>query len=69
MPDPSLSFPEKFLPHVPSDTCTLCLWLAALLLLFDLEQQCAVDVWQNASESNCGADEGVQLFVTANGEL
>lgn len=40
-----------------------------LLLLFDLQQQRAVDVWQNSSKGDGGADERVELFVSTNGEL
>lgn len=40
-----------------------------LLLLFDLQQQRAVDVWQNSSKGDGGTDEGVELFVSTNGEL
>lgn len=40
-----------------------------LLLLLDLEQQSAVDVGQDTTESNGGADERVQFFVTTDGEL
>ncbi len=40
-----------------------------LLLLLHLEEKGAFDVWQNTAESNGGADERVELFVTADGEL
>lgn len=40
-----------------------------LLLLFDLQQQRAVDVWQNTSKGDSCADEGIEFFVSANGEL
>ena len=40
-----------------------------LLLLLDLEQESTVDVWQDTTESNSGADQGVKLLVTANGKL
>lgn len=40
-----------------------------LLLLLDLEQQRAVDVRQDTAKGNGGADQGVELFVTTDGEL
>lgn len=40
-----------------------------LLLLLDLEQQRAVDVWQYTSEGDGGADQRVELLVTTDGEL
>lgn len=40
-----------------------------LLLLLNLEQQSAVDVGQNTTKGNGGANKGVELFITANGEL
>lgn len=43
--------------------------LASLLLLLDLQQQRAVDVWQDTSESDCCANECVEFLVTTNGEL
>jgi len=46
-----------------------CLGGLGLLLLFDLEEKCAVDVGENASEGNRSPDKGVELFVAANGEL
>lgn len=48
----------------------LCLLSSGLLLLlFDLEQQCAVDVGKDTTEGDSGADQGIEFFVTANGEL
>ncbi len=41
----------------------------AFLLLFHLEQEGAVDMRQNAAKGNRRADECVELFVTADGEL
>jgi hypothetical protein len=41
----------------------------ALLLLLHLEQQRAVDVWQDTTESDRRVNEGVEFFVTADGEL
>lgn len=39
------------------------------LLLLDLEEQRAVDVWQDTTEGDGRADQGVELLVTTNGEL
>ena len=41
----------------------------SLLLLFNLKKQGTVDVRKNASESDCGPDERVKLFVAADSEL
>lgn len=41
----------------------------ALLLLFDLQQQRSVDVWEDTAECDRGSDQGVQFFVTTDGEL
>lgn len=41
----------------------------ALLLLLHLQEQSAVDAGQDTTEGDGGADEGVQLFVTTDGEL
>ena len=51
------------------DYSSLSIHLPTLLLLFDLEQQRAVDVRQDTSESDRGADERVEFFVAADGEL
>jgi hypothetical protein len=40
-----------------------------LLLLFDLQKERAVDMWQNTSEGNGRADEGIEFFVSADREL
>lgn len=40
-----------------------------LLLLLDLEQQGAVDVWQHTTKGDSGTDQGVELFVATDGEL
>lgn len=40
-----------------------------LLLLLDLEEQGTVDVRENTTESDGGADERVKLLITTNGEL
>lgn len=42
---------------------------ALLLLLLHLEQQRAVDVRQDTSEGDRGADQGIELLVSADGEL
>ena len=42
---------------------------AALLLLFDLEGESSVDVWENTTTGDGGTDEGIKFFVTADGEL
>lgn len=39
------------------------------LLLFDLEEKSAVDVREDTSKSDGGADQGIQFFVAADGEL
>jgi hypothetical protein len=52
---------------VPSDPLRSA--VLALLLLLDLEQQRAVDVWQDTTESDRRVNEGVEFFVTADGEL
>lgn len=46
----------------------LNLGLLALLLLH-LEEQRAVDTGQDTTESDGGTDQGIQLFVTADGQL
>jgi len=40
-----------------------------LLLLLDLQQQSAVDVWQDTSEGDGRADKGIEFFVSTDGEL
>jgi hypothetical protein len=47
----------------------LCLDRLGLLLLFDLEEERAVDVRKDTSEGDGGADQGIQLFVAADGQL
>lgn len=47
----------------------LALESLGLLLLLNLEQQCAVDVWQHTTVSDRGADQGVEFFITADSEL
>lgn len=41
----------------------------ALLLLLHLQEERSVDVWQNTTERDSGSDQGVQLFITADGKL
>ena len=43
--------------------------LGALLLLLNLEQECAVDVRQNTTKGNRGVNEGIKFLVTSDGEL
>ena len=40
-----------------------------LLLLFDLEEKRAVDVREHTTERDGDTDQGVELFVTTDGEL
>jgi hypothetical protein len=40
-----------------------------LLLLFNLEQERAVDVWQYTSEGNGCANQCVEFFITTDSEL
>lgn len=48
-----------------------CLHLLSLrlLLLLNLEQQGAVDVWQDTTKGDGGANKGIELLVTTDGEL
>ncbi len=41
----------------------------ALLLLFHLEQQSSVDVWQHTTEGDGGANKGIEFLVAADREL
>lgn len=41
----------------------------ALLLLFNLEQQCTVDTRQNTTVGNSGANQSVEFLVATDGEL
>jgi hypothetical protein len=43
--------------------------LGALLLLLDLEQECAVDVRQNTTKGNRGVNKSIKLLVTSDSEL
>lgn len=49
--------------------CHLGLLGLRLLLLFDLEQKGAIDVGQDTAEGDGGADEGIELLVSTDGEL
>lgn len=40
-----------------------------LLLLLNLEQESTVDVWQDTTEGDGGANQGIELFVTTDGKL
>ena len=50
-------------------TINLNLESLVLLLLLDLQQQSAVDVREDTTEGDRGADERVEFFVPADGEL
>lgn len=47
----------------------LCLDGFALLLLLHLEQQRAINVWQDTSKGDSGTDERVEFLVSTDGEL
>jgi hypothetical protein len=47
----------------------LCFEALALLLLLHLQQECAVDMWQDTPEGDRGTDKGIEFFVSANSEL
>lgn len=49
--------------------CPLHLLSLRLLLLLNLEQQGAVDVWKDTSKGDGGTNQGVELFVTTDGKL
>jgi hypothetical protein len=55
-------------PQVQQST-TLRLGGFGLLLLFNLEKKGTVDVWEDTTEGDSGADQGVQLFIAADGKL
>jgi len=64
--NPSAAIP----PLLSQKNLRVCLRLSLLpLLLLDLEQQRAIDVGQDAAESDGGADERVELLVAADGQL
>lgn len=50
----------------PSSKLSLAL---AFLLLLDLEQQRTVDTRQDTAKGDGGADQGVEFFVTTDGQL
>lgn len=54
--------------HMMNPATDLYLELLALLLL-NLEKQSAVDVREDTTEGNGGADQGIEFLVSANGEL
>ena len=66
---PPLQHPPSAPKKYPSSTLVSPSHLLALLLLLDLEQQGAVNVWEHAPERDCGADQRVQLLVAADREL
>jgi hypothetical protein len=43
--------------------------LVSLLLLLNLEQECAVDVREDTTEGNRGVNESVKFLVASDGEL
>ena len=47
----------------------LCLESLVLLLLLNLQQQSAIDVREDTTKGDRGADERVEFFVSADGEL
>ncbi len=51
------------------DPPSLRLSSLGLLLLLYLEEKGAVDMREDTTESDCGPDKGVELFVAADGEL
>jgi hypothetical protein len=57
-----------YIVEVEVESCLSFLALV-LLLLLHLQQQGAVDVRQDTTEGDRRADEGVELFVAADGEL
>jgi hypothetical protein len=57
------------MPRADHTTQYLSLNLASLLLLLDLQQKSSVDMWKDTTEGNGCTDEGVEFFVSANGEL
>lgn len=61
-------FSSLFVVVVVVDDVRSCNILLALLL-FDLEQQGAVDAGEDTTKGDGGADEGVELLVTTDGEL
>lgn len=47
----------------------LALKSLGLLLLLDLQQQRAIDVWQDTTKGDSRTDECVKLLITTDGEL
>lgn len=50
-------------------TRDLCLERLGLLLLLDLEEERAVDVWQDTTKGDGGTNQGVKFLVTTDGKL
>lgn len=50
-------------------TGSLTLKRLGLLLLLNLEQQSAVDVWQHTTVGDCRTDQSVELLITTDGKL
>lgn len=50
-------------------TWNLSLNSLVLLLLLNLEEESTVDMWQDTSEGDGGADKSVELLVTTNSQL
>lgn len=52
-----------------SSSTPSCLGRLRLLLLLNLQEESAVDVRENTSESDRGSDKGVELLVSTDGQL
>ncbi len=50
-------------------SCNLLHIDLALLLLLHLQEKCSVDVRKNTTKRDGCSDQGVQLFITADGQL
>jgi len=50
-------------------TRNLSLKSLVLLLLFDLEQESTIDMWQDTSKGDGGADQSVEFFIATDSEL
>jgi hypothetical protein len=60
---------EKKISRVQIASRCLCLESLVLLLLLHLQQQGAVDVREDTTKGNRGADERVEFFVSADSQL
>lgn len=60
---------KKYAPDQDQRDPNLNLESLVLLLLFDLQQQSAIDVREDTTKGDRGANERVEFFVSANGEL